>query len=82
MCNETTFIDIGDGDKGVYVCDNCGAFSHPAARIKHHNTCVPGESKHWENEYKKMHEESKQEGLVTAFLNHYINCLRHVQKKY
>jgi hypothetical protein len=78
MDDETTFIEIGDGDPGVYVCDNCGADATEASEIKHHATCRPGESKRWEKEYGDMDTEEGSVGLVTAFLKHYVVCLVHL----
>ncbi len=34
-----------------FVCNDCGASSISMKSIKHHPTCVPGTSQHWEKQY-------------------------------
>lgn len=51
--NSYTFIETGDGE-GVHNCNDCGAYSFISEKdVKHHKSCVAGESKRWEKYYEK-----------------------------
>lgn len=41
----------------VFVCDDCGAHAEDPREVKHHPTCNPGESRHWEEFYSEANEE-------------------------
>ena len=47
MKNNYTYID----EAGVYICNDCGAFSTRITEIKHYKTCTPGDADKWENHY-------------------------------
>lgn len=44
--NEYTCVE-----DGIYVCNDCGAYSSSERTVKHHKTCSAGESKRWEKFY-------------------------------
>ena len=41
----------------MWVCNNCGSSSEALETIEHYKTCKPGESKRWENFYKRANKE-------------------------
>ena len=42
-----------DDEIGHWVCLDCGAHATKLDNLYHHATCVPGDSKRWENYYKE-----------------------------
>ena len=54
MGNNYTYIDEAE----VWVCDDCGAHAENKEDVKHHKSCIPGESKKWENIYGEVGDES------------------------
>lgn len=43
----------------VWQCNDCGAHADKPENVKHHDTCVPGESQKWEEFYNKANEEEE-----------------------
>lgn len=55
---ETDWSFPGDG---VWSCNDCGAHATKKEDIKHHASCVPGESKKWERFYEEAAKEQELE---------------------
>lgn len=53
------WIDLPLEDYDVFTCNDCGAHANTKEGIKHHSTCVPGESEKWEAYYTKAYEEEE-----------------------
>ena len=50
-------VDLSqEGFSDVFQCVDCGAYADRPEDVKHHASCIPGESAHWETFYE---EESK-----------------------
>lgn len=47
MKNEITTLRTIYGN--LITCNDCGACADGGRSIKHHDTCIPGEGKRWEN---------------------------------
>lgn len=49
----------GDFEGAVehWSCNDCGAHAGKPEQIEHHKTCVPGESKKWEDHYNEANKE-------------------------
>lgn len=65
MCN--VIIDkteIGD----FQVCTDCGAHAPVGTIVEHYVSCVPGESKKWEEFYEKANELEKKVPFITIYL--------------
>lgn len=45
--NEYTFIK----EAGIWQCNDCGAYAAKREDVKHYDSCMPGESKKWEEFY-------------------------------
>ena len=57
--SEITNIPGEEFYKGVMInkCNNCGAYAEEGTKIKHYDTCRPGEAKYWENFYEEANSE-------------------------
>ena len=53
MAKEHTYTTV---DEDIVACNDCGAHADTKAKIVHHDTCVPGESKKWEEYYSENEE--------------------------
>jgi hypothetical protein len=49
-----THLNEDDCDLNIYQCNDCGAHADKPENIIHYDTCMPGESKHWEDYYKNI----------------------------
>ena len=59
MPHNYTYID--DVLCPVWQCDDCGAYAKHKKDIVHYDSCVPGESKMWEEFYDRVNEEEENE---------------------
>ena len=48
-------------DVGVYVCNNCGAYSHSIETVEHFKNCNAGENKYWQEFYTRANYEEQGE---------------------
>lgn len=50
---------VGDfeGARDIWSCNDCGAYADKPENVKHHESCVPGESKKWEKFYEENQDE-------------------------
>jgi hypothetical protein len=59
-------IQLQETEVGNFnVCMDCGAFAPEGDKIKHHDTCIPGESEKWEKFYED-NPEDKKEGIIVS----------------
>lgn len=55
--------DDFEGARNIFSCNDCGAHGEDPREIKHHDTCVPGEGKKWEQFYEEANaEEDEHDG--------------------
>ena len=58
--------DEFEGAEDHWACNDCGAHAAKQKDIKHHPTCVPGESEMWEEFYTKANEDEEGDSAMTV----------------
>jgi hypothetical protein len=53
--------------KGVWQCNDCGAYADKKENIVHYDSCQPGESKKWEDFYEDQKEDMENQYYDTRW---------------